>query len=109
MKVSRLKLRHDYHDGIVRGVKYANSEVIALEVDLCGCGKTGSSRVHLTFTGVRNFAEVRGKLESARLENSGKGLVAEIVGLVRHKERGYILDLGTPAGITIDAKGLLET
>jgi hypothetical protein len=109
MRVKRLKLQRDYHDEIVHDVEYSNSEDIALAVDLYGCGKTGSSRVHQTFTGVRNFAEVRRKLESARLENSGKGLIAEMVGLVRHKQRGYILDLGTPTGITVDAKGLLKT
>jgi hypothetical protein len=109
MKMKRLKLQHDYHDGIVRGVEYSNSEDIALEVDLCGSGKTGAARVHLTFTGVRNFAEVKRTLEAARLENSGKGRVAEIVGILRDEDRGYVLDLGTPTGIKVDAKGLLET
>jgi hypothetical protein len=109
MKMRRLKLQHDYHDGVVRAVEYSNSEDIALEVDLCGFGKPGTSRVHLTFTGVRNFDEVKKRLEAARLENSGKGLVAEIVGILRDEERGYVLDLGTPTGIKVDAKGLLET
>ncbi|HLY10934.1 MAG TPA: hypothetical protein VKW04_16660 [Planctomycetota bacterium] len=109
MNLKRLKLQHDYHDGIARAVEYSKSEDIALEVDLCGCAKTGPSRVHLTFTGVRNFAEVKRMLEAARLENTAKGLVAEIVGIARHDERGYVLDVGTPSSIKVDAKGLLET
>lgn len=107
--MKRLKLKHDYHDGVVRAVEYSNSEDIALAVDLCGCGTGGASRVHLTFLGVRNFAEVQKAIEAARLEKSGKGFVAEIVGIVRHEERGYVLDLGTPEGVRVDAKGILET
>jgi hypothetical protein len=109
MRMKRLSLKHNYHDGIVRSVEYRNSEEIAIEVDLCTCGNPDSSCVHLTFTGVRNFEEVQKALEGERRANSEKRMVAEIVGFVRHEERGYILDLGSIAGLHIDAKGFLET
>ena len=109
MRMRRLRLQHNYHDGIVRAVEYSNTEDISLEVDLNAIGNPGGSRVHLTFSGVRNFAEVKRALEAARSSNSRRGLVAEIVGIVRHRERGYVLDLGTSDGISVDAKGLLET
>jgi hypothetical protein len=109
VRIWRLKLQHNYHDGIVREVEYQNSEDISLDVEICATGNQGSSRVHLTFSGVRNSGQVKRALEAARLANSRKGMVAEIVGIVRQGGRGYLLDLGSTPGLSIDARGLLET
>ena len=105
----RLKLRHGYHDAIIRSVEYREDEDIILTVDLCGCCNPSPGQATLTFRGIRNFEKVRSTLEAAREENKARGYLDEIIGIVRNDVRGYLLDLATARDITVDAKNLLES
>lgn len=109
MRLSRLKLRHQYHDATIRGVSYHNSEDISLESHLCECGNPTPMSVHLTFLGVRNFSDVQQALGAPRAAPSEVGIIGEIVGIGKHPQRGYVLDLGFDRAAFIDAQGISET
>jgi hypothetical protein len=38
-----------------------------------------------------------------------RGVIGEIVGIVKQPEQGFVLDLGGEGAILIDAKGIAET
>ncbi|HEX7900346.1 MAG TPA: hypothetical protein VF950_21440 [Planctomycetota bacterium] len=101
----RLKTRHEYHDGLIRDVEYRGDTEVSLAVDLRD--KDNPFQVHLTFTDVRNFAELRSKLEEARA--AGTIAIDEILSLSRHEGGGYWLHLARSGSLRVDARGFLET
>jgi hypothetical protein len=104
----RLKLKHGYHDALIRAVRYRDNEDVAIDIDLCNCCKPLPGTVTLTFLGVRNFAELQAVLERARQGNAERGYIDEIVGIVRGDERGFLLDLMLGGAVHVDARGLHE-
>jgi len=106
----KLKLKHGYHDGLVRSVRYRGGEEIVMTVELCGCCTSGSGgQATLTFCGVRNFDEVRAALEAARQENQRKGFIDDIAGIFRDDVRGIAVHFTTAGYLTIDARGVVES
>jgi len=103
----RLKLKHGYHDGIVRLVRYRDTDVV-LEVNLCSCCNPSPGFALITFIGVQNFEEVRSAFESSRMKNERFGFVDEIVGVLRPDRDTYLLDLSTAGAVHVKARSLHE-
>jgi hypothetical protein len=103
-----MTLQHGYHDAMVREIKYRDDESVIFEVDLCGCCNPSSGTATLSFHGIRNFEEVKEKLEFARKWKRGDGYLDEIVGILRERGRGYLIDMMTVGAVIIDARGIHE-
>jgi hypothetical protein len=106
--MKRLKPKNGYHDSLIRAIRYADETDIMLDVDLCSCCNVCPGRATLCLNGVRNFAAVRDALESSRTSNARHGYIDEIYAVLRAKERGYVLGLGTAGEIVVDAQRLHE-
>jgi hypothetical protein len=106
--MKRLKLTHGYHDALVRAIRYRDNADVILDVDLCSCCNPSLGRATLSFLGLRNFAGVHAALEAARHANAKRDYIDEIVGIVRHEGRGYVLNLMTAGAMHADARGLHE-
>jgi len=106
--MKRLKLKHGYHDALIRAIRYRDNEDVVLDVGRCGCSNPSPGFATLSLLGLRNFAEVQAALEAARRANAARGYVDEIVGIVRDDGRGYLLDLHTAGAVRADARGLYE-
>jgi hypothetical protein len=106
--MKRLKLKHSYHDAVIRAICYCNNADVLLDVDLCSCCNPSPGPATLSLLDLRNFAEVQQLLESAREANVGRGYLDEIIGIVREGKQGYLLDLATVGEVRVDARGLHE-
>lgn len=106
--MKRLKLQHGYHDALIKAIRYRDNADVMLEVGLCSCCNPSTGRVTLSLLGLRNSAEVHGALEAARQANAERDSIDEIVSIVRHDERGYLLSLMTAGAVHVDARGLYE-
>jgi hypothetical protein len=106
--MKHLKLKHGYHDGIIRAIRYRNGTDVALDIDLCSCCNPSPDPAALSLLGLRNFPDVQRPLESARQANAERGFIDEIVDILRDDERGYLFDLMTAGEIRVDARGLHE-
>lgn len=106
--MKRLKLKHGYHDAVIRVIRYHDNEDVAIEVDLCSCCNPSAGPATLSPVGLRNFADVKAALERSRQANAGRGYVDEIVAVMRHDKRGYQFDLATAGPVHVDARGLHE-
>jgi hypothetical protein len=106
--MKRLKLKNGYHDALIRSVRYVGNSDIMLDVDLCSCCNISPGRATICLLGVRNFADIKTALESARVTNANRGYVDEICAVLRAEERGYLLGLMTAGELRIDARGLQE-
>jgi hypothetical protein len=106
--MKRLKLKHAYHDALIRSIRYRDNEDVAFDIDLCNCCNPSPATVTLTLLGVQNFAEMQAALEAARQRNAERGYIDGIVGIVRGNERGVLLDLMVAGVLHVDARGLHE-
>jgi hypothetical protein len=106
--MKRLHLKHGYHDGLIRAIRYRGDADVVFEIDLCSCCNPSPGSATLSLLGLRNFAEVQELLESARQANAGRGYIDEIIAIVREAERGYRLNLATAGAVCVDARGLHE-
>jgi hypothetical protein len=106
--MKRPKLKHSYHDAIIKAVRYRGDADVLLEIDLCTCCNASAGPATLCLLGLRNFAAVHEALESAHKQNAERGYVDEIVGVFRDQERGYLFDLITAGTVRVDARGLDE-
>jgi len=104
----RLKLKNGYHDSLIRAIRYIDETDIMLDVDLCSCCNVSPGRATLCLNGVRNFADVRQALESARVKNTKRDYIDEIYAVLRADERGYLLGLMTAGQVRVDAQALHE-
>jgi hypothetical protein len=105
--MKRFKTKHAYHDARIRWFRFVGAN-LELGVDLCGCCNPTPGSAVVSLLGVRNRAAVGLALEASQAANLGCGYVAEIVGVFRHAERGYLLDLSMTAGLHVDADGFHE-
>ncbi len=90
--MKRLKLMHVYHDAVIREIRYRDNTDVIIDVELCGCCNPTVGPVSLMFLGLRNFTEVKHALESTRMMNAGRACIDEVIGILRHEVRGYLLD-----------------
>ncbi len=104
----RVKLKHNYHDALIRSVRYEDESNVMVDVDLCGSCNGSPGPATICVTGVRNFAVVRGLLDSAKASNASKGSVDEIIAVLRAEKRGYLIHLMTAGAVYFDARDLHE-
>ncbi len=107
--MKRLPLKHSYHDGLIRELRYQNGEDIILVVDLCDARNRSAGVATLHFLGVRNFREVRDQLEATRRTSLDRPAIDEVIGLARSDDRGFLLDLAAAGEVAIDSRGLMES
>lgn len=103
-----LHLKHGYHDAFITRVEYKNDEII-LDIELCSCCNPCPGPATLIFYRVRNFADVRSSLETAREKNESLGYVDEIIGIARDGKMRYLVDLETAGTLLIEAHRIMET
>jgi len=106
--MKRLRLMHNYHDAKITSIEYPGDSAVVIGVELCSYCNGAPGPATLSFHSVRNYAEVKAALESARQTNAERSYLDEIVGIARDDQRGILLDLMTAGAVRIDARGFHE-
>jgi len=56
-----LKLKHNYHDAIIREIRFRENADVFFDVELCSCCNLSPGPVTLGLLGLRNFTDVQSR------------------------------------------------
>ena len=103
----RLKLKRDYHDATVTTIRYRERDIV-LCVELDGYCNDPAGPATISFLDVGNFEEVRETLESARRENSDRGFIDQIIGIVKDDDRVVCIDFQSAGAVLMNPRSIFE-
>lgn len=104
-----LKLKHEYHDGIITEVRFRDDRDVIVFVRLCSWGNQSSGPATISFIQVKNFQQVYQAFESVMEQHPEREYVDHVFGIVRNKDRSYELQCINAGCIRIEAVSILET